>query len=565
MLGGGPRPTYKVVDGTLQRGPDEPMGTRQAIASTLAGALTGLAAGVHEHSALGAFAMGAAATLPAGAKADAQARQQAIQDDQRQRAQDAAGQEALLKQAQTFEANQRTALLSRQAAEADAKSRQGYIDQSAPAIEAARNEQAGGQSALKREHLTEAQLMQEHSQDGARHATSNIYLPDGEQAAVDPKTGLPLKNADGSPRMEYTYAELDPHAQIAVDSSALDEAVKNGYAVPGYTPGGGGQLQMPVHAAAQIANFNQGVEHFQGLTRQINSTLGLKGDEALDPEEIIQKNPQLGQAVGQLASHWDGRPSTLQKALDSMQAPGRDGRPNPAAASAQTIANAIGGDKLDAFDQKVAGEAKAREAAPEDQQKAAIAAGERRANEAFQTGLKNVDKEIATGAASNKDARDKVEANYVKPFGEKLQAANELVESLAQAEQGNVAASKAALFKMVGITQPGGGKRLSPEALRQIETQGNIPQQFIGKVKAALTGDQWTSAMTADMKGFAASQVKVAQDALRTGIRQTNALYGTSIDPEKVINAAPALNVPAAGPQAGKWGTLIPPQKTLQP
>jgi hypothetical protein len=187
------------------------------------------------------------------------------------------------------------------------------------------------------------------------------------------------------------------------------------------------------------------------------------------------------------------------------------------------------------------------------------------AQQPYQVALKQMEAPIAQGVENNKEAREAVQGAYVKPFLDKMQAANELISSLSQAETGNAAASQAAIAKMVGITMPAGAKRVSPDILRQIESQGNIPQQYIGSLKEALTGDRWTSKMTQDMKDFAAAQIDVAKGTLRSGVRATNALHGTKIDPEALIQAAGPLDIQPAGPQAGKWGSLIPSANTLKP
>lgn len=373
MLGGGPKKSYAVgPDGKMQV-TETPPTRKQAMLSTIAGALTGLAAGAQVHgpgAALGSFGAGFDKTMGADQQRDAQGRQQAAQDAQRQQQMQQQKSEDQMRAAQTFETNQRAILTSRQAENAGLESRQKYIDSSNPVIEAARSSEANGVSVLKREHLTQQQLIQEHSTDGARHATTNVYLPDGETEVINPATGEPeIDKETGNPRMEYTYAELDPHAQVDLDSATLDEAVKNGYAVPGYTPGSGVTLSLPVSAAAQLVHYNQGIENFGSLVGQINSTLGLEGDKALDASTIIQANPQLGKAVSELASHWNGQPSTLESALSAMQTPGKDGKPNPQAAYARTISNAIGGDRLDEFNEQMKAKNKATEAAAEESAK----------------------------------------------------------------------------------------------------------------------------------------------------------------------------------------------------
>lgn len=193
------------------------------------------------------------------------------------------------------------------------------------------------------------------------------------------------------------------------------------------------------------------------------------------------------------------------------------------------------------------------------------AAATAKANQPYQVALKQLEVPIAEGVASNKEAREAVQKGYVQPFLDKMDGARELVSSLAQAESGNAAASKAAIFKMAGMALPASGKRGFSDAVYALEKQGNIPQQYIGSIKEALTGDKWTSKMSQDMKDFAAAQINVAKDTLRSGVKVTNALHGTKIDPEALIQAAGPLDIQPAGPQAGKWGNLIPSGNTLKP
>jgi hypothetical protein len=367
MLGGGPKKTYAVDPATGKMTMQElPPSRGDSIKMILAGALTGLAAGSQVHgpgAALGSFGAGFDKTAGQAKEGDQQAQQQAIEQAKRQQQIQQQNDQHLASQAATFETNQRTALLSRQAEQADQTIRQNYVDTSAPVIESARDAEVNGVSTLKREHLTQGQLIQEHSADGARHATSNVYLPDGLVPVMDPKTGKPQMDANGAPKMEYTYAELDPHAEVDLDGKTLDTAVANGYAVPGYVPGAGSNLKLPVKDAANLVHFNQGIQNFTHLTNEMNTALGLKGTDALDPQAMLKTNPQLGNAISQLASHWDGQPSKLPAALESMQAPLKNGKPNPAAPYARTVANAIGGNRMDEFAEQVKVQNEAKEEA----------------------------------------------------------------------------------------------------------------------------------------------------------------------------------------------------------
>lgn len=246
-MGGRPKPTYQVnpQTGKLEPGPPAPMSTSQRLGMVVAAALTGLAASERQpgrKTGLSTFATGAGAELSQHEQDDADAKQQAIADFKRKQEMQNQADDQTLKKAQIFETNARTVLTTRTAERTDQDIREHFVQSSQPIIDQAREASVNGQSALLREHLTQDQLLQEHSQPGARHGTSNVYIPDGEIEAIDPKTGEPQKNPDGSARMEYTFAELDPNAQIELDSADLDKASRNGMPVPGYTPGSNAKL-----------------------------------------------------------------------------------------------------------------------------------------------------------------------------------------------------------------------------------------------------------------------------------------------------------------------------------
>jgi len=118
-----------------------------------------------------------------------------------------------------------------------------------------------------------------------------------------------------------------------------------------------------------------------------------------------------------------------------------------------------------------------------------------------------------------------------------------LKSSLNDAENGNVAAAQAAMYKIAGLAVPTGSHKLG-EAVADLSKQGSGLDQFVGKWKKELTGNRWTSAMSDDMIDFANNQAKVAQDSLRTGIKQVNSVYGTAVDPEAVIKASPGVYFP---------------------
>jgi hypothetical protein len=182
------------------------------------------------------------------------------------------------------------------------------------------------------------------------------------------------------------------------------------------------------------------------------------------------------------------------------------------------------------------------------------AAEEAKVRQPYEVALKKMEAPIAEGTANNLESAKKITASAGE-YVNKVQSVNELLSSLDQAEQGNSAASKAALIKLTGIAMPPGSKRLSPEALNDLRKQGNVPEQFIGKIKNALTGDEWTSQMSQDMRDFAKGQADVAAEKLRADVRISNVTHHTNVDPEELLKAAGA---PMSGTSsaAGKGGSL---------
>jgi hypothetical protein len=376
FLGGGPKKVYSVDPQSGKAvATDAPYSRRDAIMATLAGALTGLVGGSQVHgpgAGLRSFGAGAGAEIQQQQEAAQQGKQQASQDFERQRQLTRDQQDQQLKQAQIFEANQHAVLTSRQAFGLGEDAEQKLIDNDAEAYKAYQTVQDAGGRAILRE-LNEDQVMQEHSQPGARHATTNNYLRIGRVPVNDPKTGLPAKDENGNPVMQFKLAEVDPDAAITLPASEIDKAVATGYPVAAHTPGGP-DVSIRGVDAIRLIQHNAAVSNFGHLIGNINDALGLKGANALDSQAMMQSNPGLGQAVTKLSSYWDGQPSTLGKALQSMQAPDAKGM-TPNAPYAKTIINALGGDRLDDFNAKVAGKAKAEEALPGEEQKAVLAEG----------------------------------------------------------------------------------------------------------------------------------------------------------------------------------------------
>jgi hypothetical protein len=98
-------------------------------------------------------------------------------------------------------------------------------------------------------------------------------------------------------------------------------------------------------------------------------------------------------------------------------------------------------------------------------------------------------------------------------------------------------------------------------AADMLSKQGNVPEQWVSKLKDALTGDHWTAQMSQDMRDFAKAQSDVAAERLRADVRIANVTHKTNVDPEELLKAAGAPmagNTPAAGGSlADKWNKVI--------
>jgi hypothetical protein len=144
----------------------------------------------------------------------------------------------------------------------------------------------------------------------------------------------------------------------------------------------------------------------------------------------------------------------------------------------------------------------------------------------------------ATAAASenarlqfgnNKDARDKIESDTLKPYQQKMSEIGELQSAIGQAQTGNIAAARATLYKVIGVAQPQGTHRVAPTEVSGFSGMGSIPERIRGSIANALSGDPWTPQMVQDIKDFGTAQAQVAQDNLNRGIDTTNKLYNTNV------------------------------------
>jgi hypothetical protein len=161
--------------------------------------------------------------------------------------------------------------------------------------------------------------------------------------------------------------------------------------------------------------------------------------------------------------------------------------------------------------------------------------------------------QITSAIANDKDARDRIESTVLKPYQEKMSSIGELQSAMDQAQSGNIAAARASLYKLIGVSQPQGAHRVMPAEVEGFSGMGSLSQRMKGSIANALSGDPWTPKMVEDIKSFSNAQGKNAQDNLTRGIQDTNKLYGTKVGQGLLgggSNSAPASGG-ATAPKAG--------------
>jgi hypothetical protein len=167
--------------------------------------------------------------------------------------------------------------------------------------------------------------------------------------------------------------------------------------------------------------------------------------------------------------------------------------------------------------------------ANEVQQAGAKAGAAAKAEQPYKLQLEQIRQQVGQQLSVNKDARDKIEANVLKPYEEKQNDINAASSAINQAAAGNVAAARASLYKLIGVSQPTGTHRVMPAEVEGFSGMGGIPQRVKGSIANALSGDPWTPEMTADIKSFLGAQKGVADENLNRGIDNVNKLYNTSV------------------------------------
>jgi hypothetical protein len=161
--------------------------------------------------------------------------------------------------------------------------------------------------------------------------------------------------------------------------------------------------------------------------------------------------------------------------------------------------------------------------------KGQIAGTEARARMPYEIAVSNARQAVENQFWNRKDAATRVETQVLKPYEDKMKTVSELNSTLDLAEQGNVAASRAVLLKMIGVSNPDGTKRYNSAEAERLARQGNIPEQFKGAFLNALTGNQWTPKMISDMRDYSDSIANDASRSANYNVDITNRIHGTSV------------------------------------
>lgn len=325
--------------------------------------------------------------------------------------------------------------------------------------------------------------------------------------------------------------------------AALDDAAQNGMSGPGYIQMG----QMVLQRKAQLMKLTG--DQLDNEAKS-NDKLGgiLDGYKALPPDQQAAQWPtirqQVAQSAPQLANVLPFSPPQ-QSQVDSFEAMLMGQKnliakqtANARQTTADTEASKLAGEQnpqsplyapsaasLALGTAPGAAQIQSGEAA----QAGKVAGAQAAAKQPYEMQLANVRAQVEQQLQTNKDARDKIETNVLKPYQDKMSAIGELQSAVQQAEGGNITAARAVALKLIGVSNPDGTKRYNETEAQRLISQGNIPQRLQGTVQNLLTGNNWTPQMSKDMLSFGDAQGQVAQQNLNRGIDATNMLYNTNV------------------------------------
>jgi hypothetical protein len=273
------------------------------------------------------------------------------------------------------------------------------------------------------------------------------------------------------------------------------------------------------------------------IKTQIDTAAGVLGDAdpnvmaAKQASSILQKGLDSGQLNVQGYAMMQAKiAAPLASAMQVKHATLASQKEQAETTSAQQAADP-------AFQVRQAGAKKGAEAAAEVPFAGKKAAAEASATQPYQVALKNLEAPIAAGVQNDSDAR-KEATKYANDYADRISQVQQLKDATSMAASGNVAAAREALIKLTGITMEPGSKRLSPDAMRVMNSMGSAGQKWVGSITNLLTGNDWTPGMAQDVNDLADQLAAKAGQTLSMKIHQLNAIRQTKIDPQAIIRAA---------------------------
>lgn len=196
-------------------------------------------------------------------------------------------------------------------------------------------------------------------------------------------------------------------------------------------------------------------------------------------------------------------------------------------------------------------------AGPEARAAAQKAGAEAQARFPYEQKLETIRQQVAQATQLNKDAQDKIESNVLKPYQEASNNLAEAFTSLDLAAQGNSAAARAAVFKLIGVAQPPGTHRITPAETAAFQSLGGVDQRVLGALQNISSGVPLTAQQIAGAKGWLNSMQVAKDKALNQSIDNVNRLYGTNVGQGLKKNNGPvAMPVGATMKVPGNDGKL---------
>lgn len=334
---------------------------------------------------------------------------------------------------------------------------------------------------------------------------------------------------DDKPNALYVVNK-DPNAPVKISQDQFDRWKAAGVSVPPEVVG------QSIPAKSFSAYTNQAMVLGTGeaaLTTLRHDAGDNKALLAKLPTNIDPDTPGLGTSLRLLQQALRGNKGNIYDAVESVY------QKNPQ--SGNILMNAFGGkDTIADISNEHTSTLKANQASAEEdaRQKALLPYKEKdqQFQRDLQTSAQIAQKELSDNLETNKDARDKVTTDVVKPYLDKMSDINMTNAALAQA-QSNPVAARAVIFKLVGVSQPTGSHRVMPAEIDAFRYPGGVPQKSVEAFKNFLLGEPWTEGATNAAKAFVQGQQAAAEVNLKHGVNVVNGTYNTHINAGNIIGA----------------------------